>query len=260
MKVFDMITIKTQEEIEVLREGGRILAGIMDELEKNIQSGKSAAEIDALARKLIEKNGGKPSFLGYPNGAGKRFSFAVCFSRNSEVVHGEAVKNKIIAAGDLVKIDIGMEYKKMFTDMARTFAVGTVLRTAQKLLDATRESLDVGIEKLRAGNKLSDYSKAVQRHIEASGFSVVRNLVGHGVGYAVHEDPQIPNYYNRGYKEVILKAGMVLALEPMVNEGGFETVLAKDGWTFKTKDGKISAHFEDTVVITETGAEILTRV
>lgn len=236
------------------------MAGVMNILEKELKPGKNAAEIDALARKLIAKNGGRPSFLGYRTSKEKAFPFAICFSRNDEIVHGAADKNKIIQDGDLIKIDIGMEYEKMFTDMARTIAVGNVSRNAQKLLDTTRESLNVGIEKLRAGNKLSDYSKAVQKYVENNGFSVVRNLVGHGVGHKVHEDPLIPNYYSRNHKDVILKAGMVLALEPMVNEGGFEIILAKDRWTFKTTDGKLSAHFEDTVVVTEKGAEILTRI
>lgn len=255
-----MVKIKSEKEIEILREGGRILAEIMDELEKNLKPGRKAIEVDKLAEKLVFSNGGKPSFKGFGKETGNPFPATVCFSANNEVVHGVPAKDKTIKEGDVVKIDIGMEYMGMFTDMARTFLVGNVSGQARKLADVTRESLDIGIEKLRAGNKLSDYSKAVQKYVESHGFSVIRNLVGHGVGYAVHEDPQIPNYYNKKYKEVILKPGMVLALEPMVNEGGFETILAKDGWTFQTKDGKLSAHFEDTVVITAGGAEILTRL
>lgn len=254
-----MIREKSKKEIGILREAGKKLAEVMDKLEKRITPGVSGKELDKLARKLVFNRGGKPSFLNFSNGASRPFPSAICFSVNNEVVHG-VPGNKILKVGDLLKIDIGMDYKGLFVDMARTFAVGKISKQAEKLLETTKKCLDMGIREVREGAKMSEYSKTVQKRAEENGFSVIRNLVGHGVGYAVHEDPQIPNYYSQNYKDVMLKSGMILALEPMVNEGGYEIMLDKDGWTFKTKDGKLSAHFEDTVVVTEKGVEVLTRL
>lgn len=254
-----MISVKNKQEIEIMREGGRRLAGIMKELEKAIAPGKNTWELDKLAEELVFANGGVSSFKGYGKESGSPFPAIICASLNNEVVHGVPRKKVVLKNGDLLKIDIGMRYQNLHTDMARTFAVGTVSDEAQKLLAVTQASLAVGIRKINAGKNLSEYSKAVQSFVEKNGFSVIRSLVGHGIGKWLHEDPQIPNYYYPKYKDIRLKAGMVLALEPMVNAGGFETILSGDGWTFQTKDGKLSAHFEDTVVVTENGAEILTR-
>lgn len=255
-----MITIKKPSEIEAMREGGRILAEVMGKLEKEIAPGKNTLELDKLAEELVFANGGKPAFKGYGAESGNPFPATVCASLNSEIVHGIPDKNKIMRVGDIIKIDIGMKYKEMFTDMARTFAVGKISSEAQKLIAVTEKSFWKGLEKLKARNFLSDYSKAVQGCAESAGFSVVRNLVGHGVGRELHENPCIPNYYNKKYSDVRLTAGMTLALEPMINAGKYETVLDKDGWTFLTSDGKLSAHYENTVLITEKGAEVLTKI
>lgn len=241
-----------------MREGGKKLAVIMNELIKAAHPGISTMEIDKLAEKLVFDNGGKPSFKGYEDSNGRLFPSTICASINYEVVHGIPGKNKILKNGDIFKIDIGMEYGGFHTDMARTIALGNVSGQARKLAEVAEKSFWKGIIKLRSGKMLSDYSKAVQKYIEGEGFSVVRNLVGHGIGREIHEDPQIPNYYNKKYQDVKLGAGMTLALEPMVNAGGFETMLGRDGWVFVTKDGSLSAHYENTVLITEKGVEVLT--
>ncbi|OGI28407.1 MAG: type I methionyl aminopeptidase [Candidatus Moranbacteria bacterium RIFOXYA12_FULL_44_15] len=250
-----MIVIKNVQEIEAMREGGRILAGIMDEIGKNIAPGTNTHEIDQLARKLVFDSGGVPIFEGYGT---PPFPSSVCASINSEVVHGIPRRDRIVQEGDIVKIDIGMKFKGMITDMARTFEAGKVSPAARKLVNATRESLDEGIRRIKAGAKLSEYSAAVDSYVRSHGFSAVRELVGHGVGRELHEDPQILNYKAKG-KEVILKEGMTLALEPMINEGTHYIKLMGDGWTYATRDGKLSAHFEDTVVVKKGGCEILTR-
>lgn len=252
-----MIVIKSQKEIEAMREGGRILAEIMGRLGELVVPGNNTEEINKLAKKLVFDNGGIPVFEGYGDPKNS-YPAAVCVSINNEIVHGIPRKDRIIKNGDIVKLDIGMKYKNLITDMARTFPAGEISVEAQKLLNATKESLDEGIKKIKAGAKLSDYSRTVERYIELRGFSAVRELVGHGVGKKLHEDPQIPNY-DMHKREIILQAGMTLALEPMVNAGTRYIKLLKDGWTYATKDGKLSAHFEDTVLVTENGAEILTR-
>jgi len=252
------IIIKTQEEIEKMRDGGHRLAGIMDEIGKIVRVGQNTHEIDELARRLIFDIGGIPIFEGY-GGPENPYPGAVCASVNNEVVHGIPKKDRILKEGDILKIDIGMKYRGLITDMSRTFPVGKVPKVAWKLMKATRESLDMGIGKLKAGAKLSDYSQAVESYVRSHGFSIIRELVGHGVGHELHEDPQIPNYTSN-VKDIILKEGMTLALEPMINEGTEKIKLQEDGWTYVTADGKLSAHFEDTVVITKGGCEILTRL
>jgi len=253
-----MIIIKTPNEIDSMRAGGKILANIMHELGKQVAPGKNTWEIDALAEKLILAAGGTPVFKGYGKESGNPFPATICASINAEIVHGIPSKNRILQEGDIFKIDIGMRYQGMITDMARTFAVGEISREAQKIIDITRECLDAGIEKIKIGRKLSEYSVTVQKYVEAQGCSAVRDLVGHGVGKMLHEDPHIPNYKSKE-KEVILQEGMTLALEPMINVGTYKIKLEKDKWTYVTADGNLSAHFEDTVVVTSDGVEILTR-
>ncbi|KKR21702.1 MAG: Methionine aminopeptidase [Candidatus Moranbacteria bacterium GW2011_GWA2_39_41] len=250
--------IKNEKEIAVMREGGKILAFVMEELGRIVVPGRNTFEIDALAEKLILEAGGMPIFKGYGKESGNPFPATICASINEEIVHGIPSKQRILCEGDIFKIDIGMRFNGMITDMARTFPVGKISIEAQKILDVTRECLNVGIEKIQAGRKLSDYSVAVQKYVEAQGFSVVRDLVGHGVGKDLHEDPHIPNYKSQE-KEVILQKNMTLALEPMINVGTYKIKLAPDKWTYVTQDSKLSAHFEDTVLVTEAGAEILTR-
>lgn len=253
-----MIMIKNEKEIEAMREGGKILASVMEELGKNSVPGKNTFEIDALAEKLIREAGGVPAFKGYGAESGNPFPATICASINHEIVHGIPRKDRILEEGDIFKIDIGMKYKGMMTDMARTFPVGKISQEAQKLIDVTRESLNFGIEKLQAGKLLSEYSQEVQEFVECQGFSIVRDLVGHGVGRELHEDPHIPNYLTND-PEIVLEENMTLALEPMVNVGTHKIKLEKDNWTYSTADGKLSAHFEDTVLVTKKGPEILTR-
>jgi methionyl aminopeptidase len=253
-----MILIKSEKEIEIMRAGGKILAQIMDEIEKRIAPEINTHEIDKLARKLVFDKEGVPVFEGY-GGEENPYPASVCTSLNEEVVHGIPSKNRKLRKGDIIKIDIGMKYKGLITDMSRTFCVGKISETAWKLLNATKESLDAGIGKIKAGAKLSEYSKTVEAYVRSRGFSVVRELVGHGVGRELHEDPQIPNFKSNE-KEIILKDGMTLALEPMVNAGTYKINLMSDGWTIVTADGKLSAHFEDTVVVRKGGCEILTRL
>jgi methionyl aminopeptidase len=253
-----MITIKLEKEIAVMREGGKKLAEIMEAIGKRIAPGTNTSELDKLAEELVFANGGTPSFKNYGAEAGNPYPATICVSFNSEVVHGIPGKNKILKEGDIVGIDIGMQYKNFHTDMARTFAVGQVSADAQKIIEVTEQSFWEGVKNLAEGKRLSDYSKAVQAYVEANGFSVVRNLVGHGIGKNLHEDPSVPNYHNRKYDDTVLKAGMTLALEPMVNQGTFETVQGPDGWVFKTQDGKLSAHYENTILITKDGVEVLT--
>ncbi|KKQ47298.1 MAG: Methionine aminopeptidase [Candidatus Moranbacteria bacterium GW2011_GWD2_37_9] len=206
------------------------------------------------------QKGGIPAFKGYGKETGNPFPATICASINSEVVHGIPSRNVILKEGDILKIDIGMEYEGYFSDMARSFAVGNVSARAKEIIEMVKNSFYKGFENMRAGKKIGEYSKAVQRYVEASGYSVIRNLVGHGIGKKLHEDPQIPNYYEKRMGNLKLEVGMTLALEPMINEGGYETVLGNDGWVFQTKDGKLSAHWENTIVITERGAEILTQI
>lgn len=254
-----MIIIKSEKEIQAMREGGKILAFVMEQMGKAVSLGKNTFEIDALGEKLIIEAGGTPIFKGYGKESGNPFPATTCTSINDEIVHGIPSKMRVLREGDILKIDVGMRYKGMVTDMARTFAVGKISAEAQKILAVTRECLNVGIEKIKVGQPLSAYSIAVQQYVETQGFSVVRDLVGHGVGKDLHEDPHIPNYKSNE-KEIILKAGMTLALEPMINAGTYRIKLKKDNWTYATADGKLSAHFEDTVLVTKDGAEILTRI
>jgi methionyl aminopeptidase len=252
------IPIKTEKEIAIMQRAGHILAGIMDNLEKEIRPGIDTLQLDKLAEELVFSHGGKPIFKGY--GGGKNsFPTAICTSINDEVVHGIPNANRILNEGDILKIDIGIEIDGYCSDMARTFAVGKIDEEAKKLIEVTEKSFWKGIAGLREGASLSEYSKTVQKVVENAGFSVVKNLVGHGIGKNLHEEPQVPNYFERGYKDVVLKKGMTLALEPMVNQGDYKTVLGKDGWVFATADGKLSAHYENTILITEKGVEVLTQ-
>ncbi|MFA5871447.1 MAG: type I methionyl aminopeptidase [Parcubacteria group bacterium] len=256
-----MITIKSKDEIEIMRRSGRILAEVLQKLSERVLPGVRAIEIDKLARELVFSMDSKPSFLNYqPGGYGEGYPAAVCVSINNEVVHGLPVENKVFFEGDIVKLDLGVEYKKMHTDATVMAGVGKISPAAEKLMRVTKESLGAGIAEIKPGKTLFKYGKAVQKHAEKNGFSVVRDLVGHGVGHSIHEDPQVFNYADKRMKKIILEEGMTLALEPMVNEGGYDIVLADDGWTYKTADGKLNGHWEHTVVVTSDGCEILTKL
>ena len=251
------IHIKNEDEIAIMRRAGKILAEVMRELEKKVAAGVSTMEIDELAEKLILAAGGRPAFKGY--GGGKNpFPATICSSVNDGVVHGIPKTDEILKDGDVFKIDIGIEIDGFYSDMARSFAIGIISDEAKKLIEITEKSFWKGIKNLKAGAMLSEFSKTAQETVEDAGFSVVKNLVGHGIGTDLHEDPQVPNYFEKGYRDLKLEAGMTLALEPMVNVGTHLTELGSDGWVFVTADGKLSAHYENTILITEKGVEVLT--
>lgn len=251
--------IKTEREIESLRESGKRLSEVLAKVIEAAQAGISTMELDTLAERLIREAGGTPIFKGYGAGSGRPFPGSVCISINEEVVHGIPSAKRILQDGDILKLDIGLRFEGMVSDMARSVAIGTVSPQAEKLMKVTEESLLAGISVLKPGARVSDYARAVQDHVEKNGFSVVRDLVGHSVGRELHEDIQIPNYLTRELPDIVFQKGMTLALEPMVNAGKFYVKMGSDGWVFVTSDGSLSAHFEDTVVITDNGAEILTR-
>ncbi len=254
-----MALLKTEDEITRLRVSGERLARVLVALMEKVVPGMSTWDVDQLAEKLIRQSGGDPIFKGYAAGGDVPFPGSICASLNEEVVHGIPSKERILREGDLFKIDIGMRYQGMVTDMARTMAIGKISLQAQKLLEVTRTSLERGVAALKPGATLNDYGRVVQKYIEKNNFSVVRDVVGHGVGHELHERPQVPNYVMRG-NDVRIQKGMALALEPMVNAGSYHIVMAPDQWTLVTEDGSLSAHFEDTVVITEKGAEVITKI
>jgi len=256
-----MVTIKTKEEIELLREGGKRLAFILRELVQAAKPGVSTDTLNMLAEKLAREKGDIPSLLGYrPKGAKRPYPACVCISLNDEVVHGIPNESpKILKDGDMISFDMCLTHKGLITDSAVTVPVGTVDAAARKLIAVTEESLYAGIKSAKGGKHVGDIGFAVERVAKANSFSVVEDLCGHGVGYKVHEDPYIPNYGDRGTGEK-LKPGMVLAIEPMLTEGSKNVFLDKDGYTYKTVDGSRSAHFEHTILITNGDPEILTRI
>lgn len=247
-----MIIIKSQHEIEIMRESGKVTAFILSELFKFIKPGVSTEEIDEFVEKTILKNNMVPSFKGY-NG----YPASACVSVNEEVVHGIPSSSKILKEGDIVSVDVGSTYKGYVTDAARTYGVGQISDEAKKLITVTEDSFFEGLKFCKLGFRLSDISAAIQRKAESEGFSVVRDFVGHGVGRAMHEEPQIPNYGKPG-RGPRLAAGMVFAIEPMINEGTYEVEVLQNNWTVVTIDGKLSAHYENTVVITDGEPELLT--
>jgi methionyl aminopeptidase len=253
-----MIAVKSLEEIKILKEGGRRLAFVMSCLVQKVVPGENGEGLEEMARALIKKVGARPSFLGYvPKGNAKPYPAALCVSLNNEVVHGLPLKKKVFKEGDVVSLDLGLEYKGLYTDMAATVGVKQLDGKSQKLIEVTRKALEKGVSVLREGARLGDYGFAVQSFVERNGFSVVKTLVGHGVGYKPHEEPEIPNWGGRG-QGALLKNGMVLALEPMVCELSSAVELADDGWTWKTKDGSLAAHFECSVAVEKNGCQILT--
>ncbi len=251
--------VKQPGELDALRQSGRRLAQVMAAVGAAIAPGVSTWELDVVAERTIRELGGIPIFKGYPSGGPTPFPASICTSLNHEVVHGIPRADRIIQPGDLVKIDMGLRYQGMVSDMARTFPVGEVSHGAEQLLLATQAALDAGISTLKPGSRLRDYSRAVERYVEARGFSVVRDLVGHGVGYELHEQPSIPNWSDPSLENFMFLEGMCVALEPMINAGTWKVRTGDDGWTFVTIDGALSAHFEDTIIITRDGAEIVTR-
>ena len=247
-----MIIIKSDQEIDLMRESGKVTGFILKELENFIRHGISTADIDKFVEDTIRKNGMIPSFKGYGG-----FPASACVSINDEVVHGIPDKKRILMDGDIVSVDVGSTYKGYVSDAARTYPVGTISDVARRLIDATRDSFFAGLEYCKVGYRLSDISHAIQVKAESEGFSVIRDFVGHGVGQNMHEDPQIPNYGKAGRGPRLAK-GMVFAIEPMICEGGYDVETLLNNWTVVTVDGKLSAHYENTVVITDGEPELLT--
>lgn len=246
------VTIKSAREIELMRESCKILSEVHDRLGEEIRPGLSTWDIDALGEKLIRSYGCEPNFLNY-NG----YPASVCVSVNDEVVHGIPKKERVLQEGDIVSLDAGLIYKGYHSDAARTYPVGEISGEAKQLIEVTRQSFFEGIKFARAGSHLFDISNAIDRYVSRFGYGIVRDLVGHGIGIHLHEAPQIPNFrqWKRGIK---LQPGMTLAIEPMINMGSYEVEWLSDDWTVVTEDGSLSAHYENTVLITEGEPEILT--
>lgn len=250
-----MISIKSDHELRLMREAGRIVAEVLARIEETVAPGMATAELDAIAKEVIvDKHGAIPSFKGY-----RGFPGRVCASVNEEIVHG-IPGGRVLHDGDIVSIDVGVIYRGYHGDAAVTLPVGEVDAESRQLLDVTAESLQIGIEAALPGNWTSDMSRGIQEYVERQGFSVVREYTGHGIGSQMHEDPQIPNYWEPKMKRTRLRSGMTFALEPMVNAGGWRTRVLDDNWTVVTADGTRSAHFEHTVAVTGNGPQILTKL
>ncbi|HRY52359.1 MAG TPA: type I methionyl aminopeptidase [Candidatus Portnoybacteria bacterium] len=265
-----MIKIKNEIEIELMRQGGKILASVLFELSKKIKPGLTTKELDELAEELIYQNGALPAFKGfdgYPN--------ALCTSVNNEIVHALPSSRKL-KEGDIIGLDLGVLWppehcascamaggcggqKGLYTDAALTVAVGKISPEAKKLMEATRGALQAGLDKIKPGRKLFEVSAAIEKYAKGQGFAIVRELIGHGVGYDLHEEPEIPNFVSAYFKDITLKEGMTLAVEPMLSAGSYKIKKSKDGYGYETEDGSLSAHFEHTVTVTKGGYEILTK-
>ncbi len=246
-----MIIVKTEKQIQAMRESGKILRDTLLKVEEFIKPGMTTKEVDKFAHKYIVSRGAKPSCLGYQG-----YPAATCISVNEVVVHG-IPGDRVIQDGDIVSVDLCVLYKGMHTDAARTFCVGNVSPEKRKLVEVTKESFFEGIKHIKAGSRVGDIGAAVQKYAESYGYGVVRDLQGHGVGCSIHEDPGIPNFGRAGTGE-FLKEGMTIAVEPMITLGTYEVFLDEDGWTVSTDDGEPAAHYENTMVITKDGVEILT--
>ena len=249
-----MIVIKNSEQLKKMRVAGRITGEAIALAGEAVREGVSTKHLDDIIRRHIEKCGARPSFLGYGG-----FPASACISVNDEVIHGIPSADRILKEGDIVKIDVGAYKDGFHGDSANTFPVGTVSDEALRLIDVTREAFGLGAAQVAPGARLGDIGSAIQTHVEKAGFSVVRKYVGHGVGAALHEDPNVPNYGTPG-RGLRLCRGMVIAIEPMVNAGTYEVRELSDGWTVVTKDGRLSAHYEHTVAVTDEGAELLTKI
>lgn len=276
-----MVYIKTNEEIAVIRAGGKILANILKTLKAAVKPGVNTADLEDMMLKMVAEAGGRPAFKDYPMGGGIFFPSAICASVNEEVVHGTAVPGRILKAGDIIDLDIGMEWpvkpelrKKLgfptnshspaggfYTDMCTTVAVGQISREAKQLLKVTKQCLDEAIKKVRPGARINDIGGTVQRIAEAAGYGVVRDLVGHGVGYQAHEAPEVFHYLinERSAENLELKEGMVICIEPMINIGTHKVKVASNDFTIISADNSLSAHFEHSIAVTKDGFEILTQ-
>jgi len=252
------LVLKSSDEIEIMHEANAILRAVLDDLGGLVCPGLTTQEIDDFAERKIRAAGGIPAFKGYPHrGDGRDFPGTACVSINDEVVHGIPSSRVILNEGDIVSTDMGVLYRGYYGDSARTFPVGRIDADAARLLRVTEEALQIGVQQMRVGNRVSDIGHAVQTHVEQNGFSVVREFVGHGIGSKLHEDPQVPNFGQPGRRERLVP-GLVLAIEPMVSQGAPEVTLsAADGWTARTRDGSLAAHFEVCVAVTKNGPRVL---
>ncbi len=249
-----MIILKSPEEIEKMRRAAKIVAEVIAETAELIKPGVTTQDLDRFAAERMAKKGAKPAFKGY-----RGFPCVLCTSVNEEVVHGIPSAKKVLKEGDIIGVDCGVVVEGYYGDAAKTFGVGRIDAQSQKLIDVTRESLEQGIRKMSAEGRIGDISRAVQEHVEKAGFSVVREFVGHGIGRSLHEEPQVPNY-GKPNTGIRLSVGMVLAIEPMVNQGTPEVKVLDDGWTAVTTDARRSAHFEHTIALTSKGTEILSLI
>ena len=248
-----MISYKTEKEIQIMREGGKILAEIVSRLKKEVRPGITTKYLDKVAEDLVFKYGAKPSFKGYEG-----FPAVLCTCLNEELVHC-IPSNRILKNGDIISLDLGILYKGFHTDMAVTVPVGSVSPEIQRLIRVTKKALKLGIKKVKVGNTIGDIGNTIQRYVEGQGFNVVRDLCGHGIGKKLHEDPQIPNFGKRRKGEK-LKEGMVICIEPMIAVGSWKLKKAEDGYGYQTKDGSLCAHFEHTIAITKKGPFVLTKI
>lgn len=254
-----MIVIKSKSDIELMRRSGEITALALEKIKEAVKPGVTTAELNRIAEEVIKNHSAIPSFKGYKGIKGSpNYPASVCASVNNEVVHG-IPNSRLLNSGDIVSIDIGVFKEGFHSDAARTFAVGDISESAQRLIDVTKQSFYEGIKHALVGKRIGDISAAIQMYVESNGYSVVRDYVGHGIGRNIHEPPQIPNYISRE-RGPRLEAGMALAIEPMVNEGAYQVKLLKDKWTVITADGSLSAHYENTVIITDEGSVILTKL
>ncbi len=252
-----MALIKTQDEIRAMREGGALLSVALQKAIDAVRPGITMRELDTIAREAIEAGGGKPSFLGYSSHGSTPFPATLCISKNNEIVHGIGTRDVTLEEGDIVGLDIGCWYKGLCTDMAVTVPVGKISPEQKQLLEVTRQAMRDGVAAAIVGNSIKDISGAIEKAIPKK-YGIVKALVGHGVGHEVHESPHVPNYVSKAFKDVPLRHGMCLALEPMVTLGTDEVVTGEDGWTIVTADGSLAAHFEVTIAVLDNGPEVLT--
>ena len=252
-----MITLKTPQDIEIMRAANLIVAEVLAELRRHVRPGVSTGDLDRIAERMTYERGAVPAFKGYEV-AGRVFPASVCTSINDEIVHGVPSERRVLRAGDIIGLDFGVRYQGFYGDAAVTVAVGEADAEAQRLMETTREALWAGIDQVKVGNRLGEVSAAIQERVEREGFSVVRDFVGHGIGRRLHEEPQVPNYGQRD-RGVRLREGLVLAIEPMVNAGAPEVMIKQDGWTAVTRDGRRSAHFEHSVAVTPDGPFVLSQ-
>jgi len=253
------VVLKSESEIERMRKADRIVAKVLREVARSARPGVSTLELDQMAEELTRRYGAVPAFKGYQGAGPYPFPGSLCTSINEEVVHGIPSAKRRLREGDILSVDFGVVVDGYYGDAAVTVPIGNVSPLAQRLMQVTREALELAIEKMRPGNRISDIGAVIQDHVEEAGFSVVRDFVGHGIGRALHEEPQVPHYRAAGHNER-LRPGMVLAIEPMVNQGGYEVRTAADGWTQVTRDGSLSAHFEHSVAIGADGPMVLSRL